>query len=56
MYFDANTAMPNFFDMYEKRIAQAVLAVEVMEEVQKAGNYSDYDILKRIETFTQRIL
>ena len=47
MYFDANTAMPNFFDMYEKRIAQAVLAVEVMEEVQKAGNYSDYDILKK---------
>ena len=47
MYFDANTAMPNFFDMYEKRIAQAILAVEVMEEVQKTGGYSDYDILKK---------
>lgn len=47
MYFDADTAMPNFFDMYEKRMAQAVLAVEVMEDVQKTAGYSDYDILKK---------
>ena len=47
MYFDADTAMPNFFDMYEKRMAQALLAIEVMEDVQKTGGYSDYDILKK---------
>ena len=47
MYFDVNTSMPNFYEMYEKRMKQAMASTIIIDKYKSISGLSDFQILQK---------